>query len=72
MTKVFIRIGTIGFILPAIHAFSVSSSVPTGHKETIPVQEQIVVSGDIDLFVRTAGNPSSGRVLLALTGGPGV
>jgi pimeloyl-ACP methyl ester carboxylesterase len=61
-----------GFILLTMLTFSVSSIVTTGHGETVPIQEHRVVSGDVDLFVRAAGKLNSGKVLLALNGGPGV
>jgi pimeloyl-ACP methyl ester carboxylesterase len=72
MTNSFRQIGIIVFILLTMHAYQESSVVTTGQWETIPVQEHRVVSGDVDLFVRAAGNLSSGKVLLALNGGPGV
>ncbi len=72
MIKTFRRIGIFGFILLTIQAFSASRMVPTNHGETIPVQEHRVVSGDVDLYVRVAGKLASGRVVLALNGGPGV
>lgn len=65
-------VGTLGFILSMIQVFLASNSVPTNCMERIPVREHRIISGDVDLFVRVAGNLSSGRVLLALNGGPGV
>jgi len=71
-TNAFRRMGTMGFILLSIQAFSASSFVPPCYGETNPAQEHRVVSGNVDLFVRVAGKLTSGRVVLALNGGPGV
>jgi pimeloyl-ACP methyl ester carboxylesterase len=72
MTNAFQRMGTIVSILLMMHAYLAPSIPPTGHRETIPAQEYRVASEDVDLFVRVAGNLTSGKVLLALNGGPGV
>jgi pimeloyl-ACP methyl ester carboxylesterase len=66
------RIGILGFILLTMHAFSASTVVPAGHRETVRPQEHRVVSGGVDLFVRVVGKLSSGKVVLAVNGGPGV
>jgi len=66
------RIVIMGFIFLMVQDFSVSGIFQTGHGEMIPVQEHRIVSGDVDLFVRVVGKLDSGRVVLALNGGPGV
>ena len=68
----FRRMGTLGFLLVTVQAFSASKMGPTINGETIPVQQHRVVTGNVDLFVRVAGKLTSGRVVLALNGGPGV
>jgi pimeloyl-ACP methyl ester carboxylesterase len=49
--------------------------IPTTRKET-PVSPQVqewdVDASDVTLYVRVAGNPGSGNVLIALHGGPGM
>ena len=72
MTTAFRKLGILGSILLTMQGYSASSFCQTGLKETIPVQEYRIASGDVELFVRVAGNLSSSRVLLALNGGPGV
>ncbi|MBN1939194.1 MAG: alpha/beta fold hydrolase [Candidatus Aminicenantes bacterium] len=55
------------FILLMIAVFS-----PVAPQSGPVVKESRAVSGDVALFVRTAGDISSGHVLLAVNGGPGV
>lgn len=72
MTDIFRRMGVLCFILLTIQAFLASRIVPTGYGVTIPIQEYRIDSGEVQLFVRVAGKLTSGRVVLALNGGPGV
>ena len=60
------------FVLLTALILPVSSAGPAGDREPVPVQERRVVSGDVDLFVRVAGKLGSGKIVIALNGGPGV
>lgn len=43
-----------------------------GKTAEFSVQERMVEAGDVTLYVRIAGNPESGNVLIAVHGGPGL
>lgn len=72
MTYTFRRTETSTFILFMIFILSLSGTALTTQRDTIPTREIRVVSGDVELFMRVAGNLLSGRILLAINGGPGV
>ena len=72
MTYTFRRTETSTFILFMIFILSLSGTALTTQRDTIPTREIRVVSGDVELFMRVAGNLISGRILLAINGGPGV
>ncbi len=60
------------FFLLTIAAFAAGPTLRAGKKGAVPVRELRVAAGNANLFVRVAGKPGSGKVLLALNGGPGL
>ncbi len=60
------------FILLTVLILTASWAGLAGDRIPGPVQELKVVSGDVDLFVRVAGKLGSGKIVMALNGGPGV
>ncbi len=68
------KISVLSIFLGLIFGFAVSGSAEclSSTEKSQPAIKKIKVSiGNVTLFVRTAGNPSSGSMLIGINGGPG-